>query len=108
VVKRLIILKNILDGYVGRKTGEDVKKTINIARLNNKQLYRALSLFDRKMIRKFAKTINIPVGDNKEPKSVLFEKDGLNGRKFYFAYISDDTKTHIIFDNVIKYIAGYI
>jgi len=66
VVKRLIILKNILDGYVGRKTGEDVKKTINIARLNNKQLYRALSLFDRKMIRKFAKTINIPVGDNKE------------------------------------------
>ncbi len=50
----------------------------------------------------------ITVGDNKEPKSVLFERDGLNGKKFYFAYISDDTKTHILFDNVIKYIAGYI
>ncbi len=50
----------------------------------------------------------IKTGDIKEPKTVLFEKDGLDGRKFYLAYISDDSKTHLIFDNIIKYIMGYI
>ena len=42
------------------------KRTVNISRLSNKQLYRALSLFTREQVRELARSCNIPLGANKE------------------------------------------
>ena len=42
-----------------------MERTINIYRLSNKQIYRALSLFTREQVRELAYLCNIPLGANK-------------------------------------------